>query len=132
MRIRLALVAALFLAQAALGAEPEWYVLSREEGCLSLEQAYELLPYLKGGRDPVELFRLFRAVFPDATIVPFVDYLAARHERDHSTPDDAERAAYKAVDSTNAFVLSSRKGDAEIFLFTTEVCNQLRRPGRGP
>ncbi len=132
MCIRPAFVVALLLAQNALGAEAEWYVLSREEGCLSLDQAYELLPYLKGGRNPPELFRLFRAAFPDATIVPFVDYLAARHERDHSAPDDAERAAYKLVDSTNAFVLSSKKGDAEIFLFAADVCNQLRGSRRKP
>lgn len=132
MRIRLAFVAALILAQDALSAEPEWYVLSREEGCLSLDQAYELLPYLRGGRSPPELFRLFRAAFPDATIVPFVDYVAARHARDHSVPDEAERAAYRVVNSTNAFVLSSKQGDAEIFLFAADVCDQLRGPRRKP
>ena len=132
MRIRFALFAALFLAQNALGAKPDWYVFSREEGCLSLDQAYELLPFLKGGRDPAELFRLFRAVFPDATMVAFVDYVASRHEREHSTPDEAERAAYKRINSANAFVLSSKKGDAEVFLFAADVCNQLPGARRSP
>ena len=132
MRIRLALLATVFLAQSALGTEPDWYVLSREEGCLPLDQAYEMLPFLKGGRDPADLFRLFRAAFPDATMVPFVDYIAAQHQRDHSVPDEAERAAYKHINSTNAFVLSSKKGDAEVFLFAAEVCNQLPGARRRP
>jgi hypothetical protein len=132
MRIHPAFVAALFLAQHALGTEPEWYVMSREEGCLPLDQVYELFPYLKGGRSPPELFSLFRAVFPDATIVPFVDYVAARHSYDHTAPDEAELAAYKGVNSTNAFVLSSRHGDAEIFLFAAAVCDQLPGPRRKP
>lgn len=132
MRIRFALIAALFLAQNALGdTESEWYVMSREDGCVSLDQAYELLPFLRGGRSPPELFRLFRAAFPDATIVPFVDYVAAGRGT-HSAPDEEERAAYKPFNSANAFVLSSKKGEAQIFLFAADVCNQLPGSRRKP
>ena len=126
MRISLVLVAALLVAPAAQGAERQWSVLPREEGCSSLDQVYDLFPYPKGGGSPRELFRLPSDAFPDAAIVPLVDSLAARHERDHSAPNAEERAAYKTGDRANAFVLSSQGGGIEISLPAEAVCPQMR------
>lgn len=128
----LAILAALLLAQNLPATEPGWYVLSREEGCLPLDQAYELFPFLKGGRNPSELFPRFHAAFPDATMVPFLDYVAAGQVRGEITPDEAALAAHKVVTRSNAFVLSSAREGAKIYLLDAAVCDELRGPRRKP
>ena len=102
-----------------------WYLLNVEKGCVALHDLYEDFPYLRGGTNPDQIFKLFRKRYEDATLQPFVDVLAASHEKNGSVPSAEERDSYKKLTSSNAFLISSNQSGIEMLLMTKVACSDL-------
>ena len=125
MRTMVALVlasAALLGATLSWSQDTTWYVLNKEDGCVSLDEAYEWLPYLRGGRNPPQLLERFRKQYSDATIQPFVSAIAKSHKLDGTVATPEERQAYKGLTLESAYVISSvHWGDEMVGGFKSQV-----------
>jgi len=58
-----------------------------------------------------------RKQWPDARLVPLVDFVAERHIAPEALPVD-----YHRITRTNAFVISSRRQNQEVLLLRDDAC----------
>lgn len=111
----------------ALGANPKWYVMTRESGCQPLQELAAELPGVSDSDTPEKVLAAFRHRWPDATLRPYTDVLAEQHGAHGNVPDADERRALSAFTPENAFWLSSTQGDVQLLLLTEDVCRRMRQ-----
>jgi hypothetical protein len=109
-------------AMASHAAEPTWFLMSRESGCVPLAELRDMFPSLRDRANPREVFEVFRKQHPDTRLLTFRQALAeeARQTGKQLAPEEVE--AYRAFNDTNAFVVSSKQAGRDTVLLTEQLC----------
>lgn len=104
--------------------EKEWMLLSRSDGCISLEELYFEYQYLNQKETPGEIFGEVKRKYKTTTIKPFLDYI-----KDEKTDGEKiglnERSFFKNFNRKNAIIIESKEDNIEIILVTKLLCEKI-------
>ncbi|WP_143343472.1 MULTISPECIES: hypothetical protein [Delftia] len=104
--------------------EKEWMLLSRSDGCISLEELYFEYQYLNQKKTPSEIFGEVKKKYKTTTIKPFLDYI-----KDEKTDGEKiglnERSFFKNFNRKNAIIIESKEDNIEIILVTKLLCEKI-------
>ncbi|PLC03620.1 hypothetical protein CY658_22745 [Variovorax sp. RO1] len=118
-------LATLFIAAHAMpshAAEPRWFVMSRESGCVPLAELREVFPSLTDRSTPREVFEALRRQHPDSRLITFRQALAEEARQTGKQPSPESAMAYRLFNDSNAFVVSSQKAGRDTVLLTEALC----------
>lgn len=121
-------LATLFVAAHAMeshAAEPTWFIMSHESGCVPLAELRDVFPSLTDRATPREVFEASRKQHPDTRLITFRQALA-EEVRQTGKPLAPETAmAYRLFNDSNAFVVSSQKAGRDTVLLTEALCRSV-------
>jgi hypothetical protein len=101
--------------------EHRWFLINdTNAACESLDGAHVAFPPLHGVKTPTEVLALIRKNWPDAELVPFVDFITKRHIPEDSIPVD-----YHRLTKSNAFVLASAAQNKQFLLLRDDACSRI-------
>lgn len=117
----LCLLFALMAAPACAAAQPKWYALGPEEGCISLSEIHAAWPATEGSWTPPALLNALRAKHRDAELTPLLKAFGKERPR----AGKAREPALKYYTRSNAFLLTAGAGRIRISLLDAPLCAKL-------
>jgi hypothetical protein len=109
---------ALAHASPTLAVEHRWFVVNdTDAACEALDGPHAFPTPMPDLKTPEQLLALKKRDWPDAKLVPLVDFVAKRRIAQDSIPVD-----FKRITRTNALVLLSEAKDTQLLLLRDDAC----------
>lgn len=106
-------------------AEPTWFIMSHESGCVPLAELRDAFPSLTDRSTPREVFEASRKQHPDTRLITFRQALAEEERQTGKPPSPDSLMAYRLFNDSNAFVVSSPKAGRDTVLLTEALCRTV-------